>query len=374
LLYMENAGYLLLASVLLILACAAYILLVLCTRCNSHVLLYVHCCCCRIPQRASVYFAFDIVKTISWAATLFYIVLGVYGLLETNFFLTTSCPGGNTCWSYPIPHYGFACLIVVTLAISCFAFSRVQALDVKLNVKSMQLYFPENLRKAESRNCALKLDQLFRCIACIKNMCIAAFVVLVSFHNVGLLTLVFYNDTASTTTNAVMYFQFQGLTNSHGVAENTYVEYLEGLRGDASTTPSPSTNDIDAMVMDSAGFETICGWLRAWTAIILVCNLFVFLPYLWFVVLRYSAVGCCKFLMVLASFVEWLVLSILVILYYYEFYVFFHNSAELKLEFELEQATNSTFNVFWMPDWGIIVVGILWFYLLRFMYAAFKAM
>ena len=92
----------------------------------------------------------------------------VYGLLETNFYLTTSCPGGNTCWSYTIPHYGLACLLVMTMSISCFAFSRVQALDVKLNVKSMQLYFPENLRKAESRNCALKLDQLFRCISCIK--------------------------------------------------------------------------------------------------------------------------------------------------------------------------------------------------------------
>merc|ERR1712013_265442 len=238
-------------------------------------------------------------------------------------------------------------------------------LDVKLNVKSMQLYYPENLRKAESRNCALKLDQLFRCIACIKNMCIAAFVVLVSFHNVGLLTLVFYNDTTSTTTNAVMYFQFQGLTNSHGVAQNSYVEYLGGISSDALST---------TMAEDAQGFETICGWLRAWTALILVCNLCVFLPYLWLVVLRYSAMGCCKFLMVLTSFVEWLVLSILVILYYYEFYVFFHNSAQLELEYELEQATGNTFDVFWMPDWGIVVVALLWFYLLRFMYAAFKAM
>lgn len=304
---------------------------------------------------------------------MFYIVLGVYGLLETNFFLTTSCPGGNTCWSYIIPHYGFACLMVITMSISCFAFSRVQALDVKLNVKSMQLYYPENLRKAESRNCSLKLDQLFRCIACIKNMCIAAFVVLVSFHNVGLLTLVFYNETASTTTNAVMYFQFQGLTNSHGVAENAYVEYLQGQTSAATTTTSAPSGAADSDVQDAAGFETICGWLRVWTALILVCNLCVFLPYLWLVVLRYSALGCCKFLMVLTSFVEWLVLSILVILYYYEFYVFFFNS-NTRREAELLDATGSTFNVLWLPDWGIIVVAVLWFYLLRFMYAAFKAM
>ena len=94
-LYMQNAGYLLVGTVFIGLLCIVYILMILCSRCNTHILLYVKCCCCRIPQRPSVYFAFDIVKTFSWATTMYYIVLGIYGLLETNFYLTTACPSGK---------------------------------------------------------------------------------------------------------------------------------------------------------------------------------------------------------------------------------------------------------------------------------------
>merc|ERR1719192_2220701 len=114
-LYMKNAGYLLIGTILVILCCLVYILMVLCSRCNTHILLYINCCCCRIPQRASVYFAY-------------YIVLGIYGLLETNFYLTSACPSGNTCWSYIVPHYGFFSLMCITFSISCCAFSKVQAL------------------------------------------------------------------------------------------------------------------------------------------------------------------------------------------------------------------------------------------------------
>eukprot|EP01083_Nonionella_stella_P224571 799262_1 len=182
--YMKNAGYLLLGTILIGLLCTGYILMILCSRCNTHILLYINCCCCRIPQRASVYFAFDIIKTLSWATTMYYIVLGIYGLLETNFYLTSACPSGNTCWSYIVPHYGFFSLMCITFSISCCAFSKVQALDVKFNLKSMQLYYPENLRKAESRNCALKLEMLFSCISSIKNICILSFIMFASFRDV----------------------------------------------------------------------------------------------------------------------------------------------------------------------------------------------
>lgn len=377
-LYMKNAGYLLMGTILLVLCLMGYILMILCSRCNSHILLYINCCCCRIPQRASVYFAFDIIKTFSWATTMYYIVLGIYGLLETNFYLTTACPGGNTCWSYIIPHYGFFSLMCITFSISCCAFSKVQALDVKFNLKSMQLYYPENLRKAESRNCSLKLDMLFACIAAMKNICILSFIMFVAFRDVGLISIVFYNNTDSSDTNAVMFFQFQGLVNNHGIAQNSCAD-----QSSCSRISSTSDNDnifstitpvVDNLNEKSQGFKTITTFWDYWICCILIINLFVFIPYIWFVILRYSSLGCCKFMIVLITFIEWLVYTILFILYYYEYYAFFHNFAKGQLEFEMLEYTGSEYNIVWFPDWGIFVAIILWFYLLRLMYAAFKAM
>ena len=77
----------------------------------------------------------------------------------------------------------------------------------------------------------------------------------------------------------------------------------------------------------------------------------------------------------LSTFVLWLVYSISLILYYYEFYAFFHNYAELQLEYEMSELIGgSDFSVAWFPDWGIFVAVILWFYLLRLMYTTFKGM
>eukprot|EP00484_Ammonia_sp_Unknown_P017896 CAMPEP_0197045960 /NCGR_PEP_ID=MMETSP1384-20130603/21724_1 /TAXON_ID=29189 /ORGANISM="Ammonia sp." /LENGTH=466 /DNA_ID=CAMNT_0042477655 /DNA_START=63 /DNA_END=1460 /DNA_ORIENTATION=- len=276
--YMRNAGNLLIAVVLISLFLLSYILTILCSRCNSHILLYINCCCCRIPQRASVYFAFDVIKTFSWLLIVMYIVLAIYGLLETNFYLTTACPPGNTCWSYIVPHYGFAGLMCITFSISCFAFSRVQALDIKFNLKSMQLYFPENLRKAESRNCSLNLDMLFACISAMKNICIFSFIMFVSFRDVGLIFMIFYNETASTARNAVMFFQFQGLLNSHGIAENSYLELANSGNSNNMqfTTVEPSS-----LAEQSTNFSSIAQIWQYWIGLILVANLFVFLPYIW---------------------------------------------------------------------------------------------
>ena len=290
-LYMENAGYLLLGTVLVSLLCTAYILMILCSRCNTHILLYVKCCCCRIPQRASVYFAFDIIKAFSWATTMYYIVLAIYGLLETNFYLTTACPSGNTCWSFIVPHYGFFCLMCITFSISCCAFSKIQALDVKFNLKSMQLYYPENLRKAESRNCELDLEMLFSCITSIKNICILSFVMLCSFRQSGLISIVFFNKTLSTGANAVMFFQFQGLDNTHGVASNSYLDSYEDVDSESVTfsTISPS-EDIQSK---ANGFEAVCSVLMVNIFFILVTNLVFVLPYIWFVIVKYQSIGCC---------------------------------------------------------------------------------
>jgi len=93
------------------------------------------------------------------------------------------------------------------------------------------------------------------------------------------------------------------------------------------------------------------------------------------VVLKYRSIGLCKFSVVLFSFVEWLVFTILMALYYYEFYVFFSNHAESTLQFELDQTSDlSSFVIAWFPDWGVFVALLLWFYLIKLMLSAFKAM
>ncbi len=114
---------------------------------------------------------------------------------------------------------------------------------------------------------------------------------------------------------------------------------------------------------------------RGWIAVIFVLNLFVFLPFVCLVVLKYRSVGCCKFSVVLFSFVEWLVFTILMGLYFYEFHAFFKNHAEESLQFELDQTAElSSFVIAWFPDWGVLIALLLWFYLIKLMFAAFKAM
>jgi len=310
-----------------------------------------------------------VLKAVCWATAVFYVVLGIYGLLETNFYLTTACPGGNTCWAYIIPHYGFLMLIVATLCISCCAFNRVQALDVPLDLKSMQLYYPENLRTAESRNSTIDLQKLFDCISCLKNICVLSFVMILSFGDVGLLSMVFYNESVSSSTNAVMYFQHQGLTNSHGVATNTYYEALLDMGGDYDVVTEEPIDDY------ADGFEQIATYWRGWIAVIFALNLFVFLPYVCLVILKYRSIGLCKFSVVLFSFVEWLVFTVLMALYFYEFYVFFTNHAESHLLGELDQLDDDgSFIIAWFPDWGVIVALLLWGYLIKLMMNAFKAM
>ena len=306
-------------------------------------------------------------------------------------------------------------LLVATLSVSCCAFGRVQRLDVALNLKSMQLYYPENQRTAESRNSTIDLKKLFQCISCLKNICILSFVMLLSFGDVGLLSMVFYNESESSSTNAVMYFQHQGLTNTHGVAYNSYIDALEEMNGDENlliTTAAPievwpyihftlhsllrilihllivllllchqfldSTVILVHCFFDqdySESFQSMATLWRGWIAVIFVLNLFVFLPFVCCVVLKYRSIGCCKFSVVLFSFVEWLVFTILMGLYFYEFHVFFNNHAEDSLLFELDQTAElSSFVIAWFPDWGIFIALLLWFYLIKLMLSAFKAM
>eukprot|EP01083_Nonionella_stella_P046232 123780_1 len=373
--YMGDAGNLLLSTILVSLATVAYILMILCSRCNTHILLYINCCCCRIPQRASVHFAFDIIKTFSWATSLFYIVLGIYGFLETNVYLTRACPSGNTCWAYIAPHYGFMCLMMITFSISCCAFSKVQALDVKFNIRSMQLYYPENLRKAESRNCNIKLEMLFNAISATKNIIIVSFIMFVAFRDVGMVSTVLFDKTESVGTNIVMFFLFNGLTNSeyNEIGELLYVDTSNSQSGVTYTTLEPNYTH-EEYLKDVGGFVTIAQLLNWWILLILVINLCIFLPYIWSVILRYSSIGCFKFIMVLFTFIECLVYTILVALYYYEFYAFFHNVSQLKLQYQMEQLTGNDWSVNFFPDWGLFLAGILWFYLVRLMYTVFKAM
>merc|ERR1712062_808229 len=101
----------------------------------------------------------------------------------------------------------------------------------------------------------------------------------------------------------------------------------------------------------SESFESMATLWRGWTAIIFALNLFVFLPYVCCVVLKYRSIGCCKFSVVLFSFVEWLVFTILMALYFYEFHVFFSNHAREGLQFELDQLDDDgSFIIAWLPD------------------------
>merc|ERR1712039_670115 len=110
-----------------------------------------------------------------------------------------------------------------------------------------------------------------------------------------------------------------------GVAANSYLDSLASSNVDSLpfSTVSPLDNE-------AGGFLSIASFLGWWSVLIWAVNLFLILPYIWFVIVKYKSIGCCKFAIVLSTFILWLVYSIGLVLYYYEFYAFFHNFAELQ--------------------------------------------
>ena len=153
LMYMKNAGQLLISGIGIILFWVLYMLYVLCERRNSHEALYIHCCkCVKIPERPTIYYAFSIINKITLCCIIYYIVFCIYAFMETDFYLTenvASCitrdASEYSCLVYPTPHYAFCVLFIMVFLMAFCAFRKTEELDEEFNERALKDYYPEHV-------------------------------------------------------------------------------------------------------------------------------------------------------------------------------------------------------------------------------------
>eukprot|EP01084_Bolivina_argentea_P141758 249086_1 len=384
--YMKNAGYLLISSIAIIFICIICIFMILFERRNSHEPLYIkiNCLNIHIPQRATVYFAWEIINSLSWTCIAYYIILSIYGYIETRFYLQNVCPSGLTCNVYVAPHFGLIALFCIGISISCCAFCFTKRLDPKLKESTLDLYF-ENPPKSD---CTINWKQIFAVMNVLKSIFILVFI-MTNFKDVGMINIIFYNESDSVQLSPqsppkhIFYLQFQGLTNSNGITENSYLnvlnsnyyhEYMFGQAINGSNVTNitniiPTNLQPEAMTMFTIG--SVWYW---WIWIIMCLNTLIVVPIIVYVILNFSPKKWIKQSVMGITFVGWLGHTILLIMYYYSYSYWFNNYANNVLQSELYEMTDIIFSVYWFPDWGILIAILLWIYLLKLIYNVSKAM
>lgn len=200
-------------------------------------------------------------------------------------------------------------------------------------------------------------------------ICIMAFIMCFSFRDVGMITIIFRQDT-ETTYN--LFAEFEGLANGEGVIKNSYINTLDEVITVGEVTLSPI--EPYSFEDESASFASIALMWDWWVLIILILNMFVVAPYLVVVVERYESNKYMKLFVLGLTFIEWLIHTGLMALYYYSFAIFFANDAKSVMEADLVTVTGDDFTISWYPDWGLVVALILWIYLLKLMHATSKGL
>eukprot|EP01084_Bolivina_argentea_P267638 454387_1 len=377
--YMKNAGYLLITSVGIILICIVYILRILCERRNRHEPLYIkiNCLNIKIPQRATVYVAWNIINCLICSCIIFYIMLFIYSYFETSFYLYDICPSGLVCNCYVAPNYGFIALLFI-FCVTLFGVCCTKRLDPKLNMKHLDLYFPDHLIKSKLDTCNIKLEQLCSAANIVKNIFILTFV-LTKLKDVGMINTVFYNETESVFPRHLFYSQFHGLTNSNGLRNNSYLnvlnsdyynEYMFGVKNETNITSGEDAININEEISSVFIITSIWDW---WIWIVMITNVIIIAPYIWYVILKFSSHKQMKSIIIGITFFQWLGHFILIVMYYVSYSDWFNNHSK-DMEFELHEVTGFVFDIYWLPDFGIFFAILLWYYQLKLMYFISKAM
>merc|ERR1712228_303278 len=274
-----------------------------------------------------------------------------------------------SCLVYPTPHYAFVVLFIMVFLMAFCAFRKTEELDEEFNARALKDYYPEHEEKAKDASCTITLKYVFSCFASIKMICIMAFIMCFSFRDVGMISMIFRQDT-ETTYN--LFVEFEGLANTDGVITNSYIRALNESVVVGNATLSPI--EPYSFEEESAAFESIAPYWDWWIFIIMLVNAFLVAPYLIVVIERYESNQCMKLFILGMTFVEWLIHTGLMALYYYEFSTFFGNDVKSVLEKDLLTETNTPFSIYWLPDWGLVIALFLWIYLLKLMHATSKGL
>lgn len=345
--YAIDSGRFFIISTFIMLICCFFVIIIICARCTNEVYLYILCCKIRIPQTPSLYILFSTIKHYSRISIYLYLFTILYGMLEMNFYANFNCQQlGGACTNFAIPHYGALCFFLIGLMINCFITKRIVILDKPFTKKTIQYYYPDHVRKMNSRNCMnINLDYLKASLHAIRIILICSSVMFITFHNVGMILIA---DWDQNTTTFSLFFQFQGLINDKGL------KYQDISQADS--------------------FMTVC-WLYYYILLpfILIFN-FLVLFYFYYVIITFGSIGCCKFMIITLMFIEWLLFTVINGLYYYTFYTFWNNYLKDNREESIYYNPENEYRLWWSPDWGIIIIILIDWYLLKLIRYTFKAM
>merc|ERR1712129_161111 len=97
------------------------------------------------------------------------------------------------------------------------------------------------------------------------------------------------------------------------------------------------------------------------------------LVYFYYVIVTFHSFKFCKWCLILMMVVEWLAVAGLTALYYLSFDLFWNEYLKENREESIYHDEEHEYEVFWCPDWGIIVILVMEWYMLKLIAYTFKA-
>mmetsp|Transcript_95360 Transcript_95360/g.116772 ORF Transcript_95360/g.116772 Transcript_95360/m.116772 type:complete len:556 (+) Transcript_95360:18-1685(+) len=364
---------LLLISCFICFCCVLFIIGMLCIRQTQGVTLYTKCCGIKIPQRASIYVMFSGIRTLAWYITMSWLLLSLYGMLELNYWITQLCTS-PTCVGYMVPHYGWYCYVVISFSLACCAFKRVQSLDLKFAIETIKLYYPENSKIASSRNTSIKLPKVLDSLNCLRKI-VLHLVIIWCFQNSSLLSVIVSFENAGTVRRGFLTFsafvQPHGLSNKERYGPNSIV-----------ATDENAQNWVNIGIQFS---NTIL--------VLLLLNIILMIFYCR-VIISYYINSFTRWLAQSFTFIQWFLFTAFIITYYIQFNSYWINNGKNLISDNpcqpLSPRYNGTLvtqsncfidvskaptvkNIFWFPDWGLILCIVCNYYMIKLCIKTYNA-
>ena len=231
---------------------------------------------------------------------------------------------------------GLVGVFAMSLIINCFIAKRIVSLDHAFTRDTMHYFYPNHLRKLQSKQCPIDLNALKGTMHCLRMVLIYAAAIYIAFENVGLILI---GDWDQNTIGFSLFFQFQGLLNDKGIPYG----------------------DIAA----ADHFVNVCWLFRNVMLPFLVGFNGLLLLYCYFVVVTFRSSKICKFMLVMMTVLQWLAFTACIGLYYWTFNGFWKDYLRDNREESIYYDPGDTYRVFWCPDWGILLLVLVDWYLLK---------
>ena len=270
-----------------------------------------------------------------------FVMLMIYAMFESIPITRNLCvlDGETSCqgFVFPAPHIGFCLLLFIPFSMSCFVYTYAAELDVELNYRTMRMYYAENYNQIVSNPQGIYLYDLLDAMGILRKLLLFMTFAL-CLQRSGMIMIVHVNDTGENATSSV---------------------YLEPLGLD------------NADKYDGPWVDVGIGYFVFIPLFMLVH--FVLLCYIFDVFLNWRARMWAKFLfwfLVSAEIVIWIILDGV---FYFDFNRYW-NENELGEKLSDIVDGEGGKKSYWLPDYGMLLHLIIWFYLWRLWWRIIKAM